>query len=250
MKTLYIPQAFFFFFFVFSFLAATCTHFWNSFLREAEGNVDDHISWIKTQAFLVLRTNKRIHILLIQGVSFKIQLKSNYLMLFIFSIWPIYGTYVMFLAAHHFQTHSYFWKMFHFVNYYLFKMKKVYISLAQPPLQLKHRQVTWHQQSVTSPGDISSEVRNMSNNLCVKHPGENNKRLAAVSRSCDGKAKSLQVESALTEGGVAGCLAKSSIFARQRWPCFSSSQFYGEVQKWNVSPELVVLYWDYVESVH
>lgn len=53
------------------------------------------------------------------------------------------------------------------VNSHLFKIKKVDISITQPSLQLEHKQVSWHQLSVTPSGNIRREERN---NLDMGYP--------------------------------------------------------------------------------
>lgn len=113
------------------------------------------------------------------------------------------------------------------VNSQLFKIKKLDISFTQPSLQLEHKQVSWHQLSVTPSGNISSEVRN---NLCAGHPfywREWFQSLSAVSRSSDGKTRSLQVDSALAAGAV-----EAKLSCRQ--PC--KLKYLVQWQQCHVSP--------------
>ena len=85
-------------------------------------------------------------------------------MLNIFSIWPIYGTYVS--GCPTLLKTLLILGNVPLCKFYLFKIKKVHVSLPQPPLQLEHRQVTtWCQCSVTPTGDFSSEENCKRNNL-------------------------------------------------------------------------------------
>ena len=137
-------------------------------------------------------------------------------MLNIFSIWPIYGTYVSGCLTL-LKTLLILGNV-PLCKFHLSRIKKVDVSLPQPPLQLEHRQVTWHQQSFTPTGDFSSEVSCVRNNLWLKCPfywREWWRRLSAFSRSCDCKAKYKRnpfwQQEQLKPRWVAGSLAKPSI---------------------------------------
>lgn len=117
--------------------------------------------------------------------------------------------------------------MFHSVNSHLFKVKKngylIYSTFFAAGTQASKLALM----SVTPPGNISSEVRN---NLCVGHPfywREWWQRLTAVSRSSDGKTRSVQEGSALAAGAVEAKLS-------YRQPC--KLKYLVQWQQCHVSP--------------